>query len=119
MGLEQKLNLRLSQRLVMTPSLQQAINLLQMSKLELEEVLNQEMVENPVLEEEQEEAPPAEPAPATAPPAPPAGVASRTGREAGCYAAASGRQGECHRAALTRMSHNHGAPRSFQRRPGS
>ncbi|HEY3123317.1 MAG TPA: RNA polymerase factor sigma-54 [Thermoanaerobaculia bacterium] len=56
MALEQKLNLRLSQRLVMTPSLQQAIKLLQMSKLELEEVLTQEMVENPVLEEEQEEA---------------------------------------------------------------
>jgi RNA polymerase sigma-54 factor len=56
MALEQKLNLRLSQRLVMTPSLQQAIKLLQMSKLELEEVLTQEMVENPVLEEEAEEA---------------------------------------------------------------
>jgi RNA polymerase sigma-54 factor len=60
MALEQKLNLRLSQRLVMTPSLQQAIKLLQMSKLELEEVLNQEMVENPILEEEQEEAAEAE-----------------------------------------------------------
>ncbi|HTD52127.1 MAG TPA: RNA polymerase factor sigma-54, partial [Thermoanaerobaculia bacterium] len=45
---------------VMTPSLQQAIKLLQMSKLELEEVLNQEMVENPLLEEEQEEATEAE-----------------------------------------------------------
>ena len=56
MALEQKLHLKLSQRLVMTPSLQQAIKLLQMSKLELEEVLTQEMVENPVLEEEQEEA---------------------------------------------------------------
>ena len=55
MALEQKLNLRLSQRLVMTPSLQQAIKLLQMSKLELEEVLTQEMTENPILEEEQEE----------------------------------------------------------------
>jgi RNA polymerase sigma-54 factor len=55
MALEQKLHLRLSQRLVMTPSLQQAIKLLQMSKLELEEVLTQEMVENPLLEEEQEE----------------------------------------------------------------
>jgi RNA polymerase sigma-54 factor len=60
MALEQKLNLRLSQRLVMTPSLQQAIKLLQMSKLELEEVLTQEMVENPLLEEEQEEAAEAE-----------------------------------------------------------
>jgi RNA polymerase sigma-54 factor len=60
MALEQKLNMRLSQRLVMTPSLQQAIKLLQMSKLELEEVLNQEMVENPILEEEQEETPESE-----------------------------------------------------------
>ncbi len=55
MALEQKLHLKLSQRLVMTPSLQQAIKLLQMSKLELEEVLTQEMVENPLLEEEQED----------------------------------------------------------------
>src|SRR5271154_4637007 len=54
MALEQKLNLRLSQRLVMTPSLQQAIKLLQMSRLELQEVLTQEMVENPTLEEMEE-----------------------------------------------------------------
>ncbi len=54
MPLEQKLNLRLSQRLVMTPSLQQAIKLLQMSRLELQEVLTQEMVENPILEEQEE-----------------------------------------------------------------
>ncbi len=54
MALEQKLNLRLSQRLVMTPSLQQAIKLLQMSKLELQDVLTQEIVENPLLEEEEE-----------------------------------------------------------------
>jgi len=69
MALEQKLSLKLSQRLVMTPSLQQAIKLLQMSKLELEEVLTQEMVENPLLEEEQEqeEAPVAEEAREPAP----------------------------------------------------
>jgi RNA polymerase sigma-54 factor len=54
MALEQKLNLRLSQRLVMTPSLQQAIKLLQMSRLELQEVLTQEIVENPILEEQEE-----------------------------------------------------------------
>jgi RNA polymerase sigma-54 factor len=82
MALEQKLNLRLSQRLVMTPSLQQAIKLLQMSKLELEEILTQEMVENPLLEEEQEETPEPEPAEraeapqeAAAPPADPAAPA--------------------------------------------
>jgi RNA polymerase sigma-54 factor len=57
MALEQKLNLRLSQRLVMTPSLQQAIKLLQMSRLELQEVLTQEMVENPILEDQDDEEP--------------------------------------------------------------
>ena len=51
MALEQKLSLKLAQKLVMTPSLQQAIKLLQMTRLELEGVLNQELVENPVLEE--------------------------------------------------------------------
>ena len=51
MALEQKLQLRLSQKLVMTPSLQQAIKLLQMTRLELQTTLTQEMEENPVLEE--------------------------------------------------------------------
>lgn len=56
MALEQKLQLKLSQKLIMTPSLQQAIKLLQLSKLELQEVLNQELLENPLLEESAEEA---------------------------------------------------------------
>src|SRR5438552_2336842 len=56
MALEQKLHLKLSQKLIMTPSLQQAIKLLQLSKLELQEVLNQELLENPLLEENAEEA---------------------------------------------------------------
>src|ERR1043166_1107481 len=55
MALEQKLHLKLSQKLIMTPSLQQAIKLLQLSKLELAEVLNQELLENPLLEETAEE----------------------------------------------------------------
>jgi RNA polymerase sigma-54 factor len=55
MALEQKLHLKLSQKLIMTPSLQQAIKLLQLSKLELQEVLNQELLENPLLDETQEE----------------------------------------------------------------
>lgn len=55
MGLEQKLNLKMSQKLIMTPSLQQAIKLLQLSKLELQEVLNEELLENPLLEESAEE----------------------------------------------------------------
>lgn len=55
MGLEQKLSLRLSQRLVMTPTLQQAIKLLQMTRLELQDVVNEEIVANPVLEEDDAE----------------------------------------------------------------
>ncbi len=51
MALEQRLNLRMSQKLIMTPSLQQAIKLLQMSKLELVTEINHELMENPVLEE--------------------------------------------------------------------
>src|SRR5207247_2831792 len=60
MALEQKLNLRLSQRLIMTPSLQQAIKLLQMTKLELQEEVTQELTENPLLEELLEGPPEAE-----------------------------------------------------------
>src|SRR5258707_13181230 len=56
MALEQKLSLRLSQKLVMTPSLQQAIKLLQMTRMELDTLLTQELVENPVLEESAEAA---------------------------------------------------------------
>jgi len=55
MALEQKLRLKLAQRLVMTPSLQQAIKLLQLSRLELEETLAQEILENPVLDVEEAE----------------------------------------------------------------
>ena len=51
MALEQKLSLKLAQKLVMTPSLQQAIKLLQMTRMELQTVVAQELVENPVLEE--------------------------------------------------------------------
>ena len=51
MALEQKLSLKLSQRLVMTPSLQQAIKLLQMNRIELETEITQELEENPVPEE--------------------------------------------------------------------
>lgn len=54
MALEQKLSPKLQQRLVMTPALQMAIRLLQLNKLELEDVLQQEMVENPMLEEREE-----------------------------------------------------------------
>lgn len=49
--MELKLDLRLSQKLVMTPQLQQAIKLLQLSRLELQQVLSQHILENPILEE--------------------------------------------------------------------
>ncbi|MDH3627860.1 MAG: RNA polymerase factor sigma-54 [Acidobacteriota bacterium] len=65
MALEQKLSVKMSQRLVMTPSLQQAIKLLQMSKLELVDEVQQELLENPVLEEAQLDAGTGETAPET------------------------------------------------------
>ena len=46
-----RLSLRQTQRVVMTPLLQQAIQLLQLSTLELKEVVDQELNENPLLEE--------------------------------------------------------------------
>lgn len=49
LGLQQ--NLILTQQLVMTPQLQQAIKLLQLSRLELAEMIQQEMEQNPALEE--------------------------------------------------------------------
>jgi RNA polymerase sigma-54 factor len=51
MAIQQKLHTKLVQKLILTPSLQQAIKLLPMSTLELADLLNQEMVENPLLEE--------------------------------------------------------------------
>src|SRR6478735_4252238 len=51
MGIQQRLHTKLVQKLILTPSLQQAIKLLPMSTLELSDILNQEMVENPMLEE--------------------------------------------------------------------
>lgn len=49
--LRQSLDVRLTQRLALTPSLLQKIELLQLNKLELQEMLNQELMENPLLEE--------------------------------------------------------------------
>ncbi|HEV8320269.1 MAG TPA: hypothetical protein VG389_01550, partial [Myxococcota bacterium] len=51
MGIEIKQTLRMSQQLVMTPQLQQAIKLLQLNRMELIDLVQNEMVENPVLEE--------------------------------------------------------------------
>src|SRR5579872_5185734 len=51
MALVQRLDLRQSQTLVMTPQLQQAIKLLQLSNLEIGEFVQQELQQNPLLEE--------------------------------------------------------------------
>ncbi|MBM2828394.1 MAG: polymerase sigma-54 factor [Actinobacteria bacterium] len=54
MALELRQSLKLSQQLVMTPQLQQAIKLLQLSRLELQQAIREELEKNPVLEESQE-----------------------------------------------------------------
>jgi len=51
MALEIRQQLKLSQQLVMTPQLQQAIKLLQLSRAELVEMVREELEKNPVLEE--------------------------------------------------------------------
>ncbi len=73
MAMEVRLSLRQSQRVVMTPLLQQAIQLLQLSTLELQEVVQKELLENPLLEEvapETQDAPPEGPPTPETPPAP-------------------------------------------------
>ncbi len=57
MAMEMKINLslKMTQKLVMTPMLQQAIKLLPMARLELAQLIRQEIIENPVLEELLEE----------------------------------------------------------------
>jgi RNA polymerase sigma-54 factor len=55
MGLSQKLILRQGQSLVMTPQLQQAIKLLQMSALELQSFVESEIEKNPLLEREEQQ----------------------------------------------------------------
>lgn len=55
MALDLRLQQKMSQQLVMTPQLQQAIKLLQLNHLELSEVLSKEMEENPMLEDRTDE----------------------------------------------------------------
>lgn len=52
MDLKIRLELKQTQRLLITPTLQQAIKLLQLTKLDLQQLVRQEMVDNPVLEED-------------------------------------------------------------------
>ncbi|MFM2045014.1 MAG: hypothetical protein RLY86_3590 [Pseudomonadota bacterium] len=55
MALAQRLDLRQSQSLVMTPQLQQAIKLLQLSNVELAEFVDKELEQNPLLERDEGE----------------------------------------------------------------
>jgi RNA polymerase sigma-54 factor len=52
--LQQRLNVKLSQRQVLTPGLVQMVSVLALNKLELKDMINGEMVENPILEEIEE-----------------------------------------------------------------
>ena len=56
MFLQPKLNLKVSQRQVLTPGLVQMVSVLALNKLELKDMINSEMIENPVLEELEETA---------------------------------------------------------------
>ena len=75
MSLELKQHLRMTQQLVMTPQLQQAIKLLQLSRMELVDLVRTEMTENPLLDgaDENDE----EPIPEGASPAEVADIATK------------------------------------------
>jgi RNA polymerase sigma-54 factor len=57
MAMEQRLELKLAQKLILTPQLQQSIKLLQLPLLELSQDINQELMNNPLLEEGMEKEP--------------------------------------------------------------
>src|SRR5262252_3307706 len=53
--LSPRLQLKVAQKQILTPGLVQMVTVLQLNRLELKEMLNQEMVKNPVLEESNDE----------------------------------------------------------------
>src|SRR3954469_26037082 len=53
--LSPRLQLRVAQKQILTPGLVQMVTVLQLNRMELKEMINQEIVENPVLEESLEE----------------------------------------------------------------
>ena len=55
--LQPKLNIKIAQRQILTPGLMQMVSVLALNKLELKEMIDAEMVENPVLEEIDESVP--------------------------------------------------------------
>src|SRR6266852_5334064 len=81
MALSQRLELKQGQSLVMTPQLQQAIKLLQLSNLELSEYVEGELERNPLLEREEANAAEGEDAPAAAEAEAPASLEETLSRE--------------------------------------
>ena len=55
--LQPRLSLKVAQRQILTPGLMQMVSVLALNKLELKEMINTEIVENPVLEELEENVP--------------------------------------------------------------
>src|ERR1700733_12737109 len=55
--LQHRLSVKLSQRQILTPGLVQMVSVLALNKLELKDMINAEMVENPVLEELEDSVP--------------------------------------------------------------
>src|SRR5438270_11211672 len=55
--LQHRLSLKVSQRQILTPGLVQMVSVLALNKLELKDMINSEMVENPVLEELEDSVP--------------------------------------------------------------
>ena len=55
--LQHKLNLKVSQKQILTPGLVQMVSVLALNRLELKDMINEEMVENPVLDEYLESVP--------------------------------------------------------------
>jgi RNA polymerase sigma-54 factor len=55
--LQHRLSLKVSQRQILTPGLVQMVSVLALNKLELKDMINEEMVENPVLEELEDSVP--------------------------------------------------------------
>src|SRR3974377_50483 len=53
--LSPRLQLKVAQKQILTPGLVQMVTVLQLNRLELKEMINQEIVKNPVLEESTEE----------------------------------------------------------------
>jgi RNA polymerase sigma-54 factor len=102
MALSQRLDLRQTQALVMTPQLQQAIKLLQLSNVELSAYIEQELEQNPLLERDEtggdasatEVAEPAEEAPATDVAAPLGSEPPLAGEDVESWREAAGSEGQ-------------------------